>query len=302
MLPEIRHLRYFVAVAEHGNFTRASERLHISQPTLSQQIRQLERTVGVQLLDRAGRTVRLTDAGRAYLEPARRVLRELEAGERAVHDVTDLSRGQLRWGVTPTLTTYLVGALTAELYDRHPGIEATVREMSQDHIESALLADELDIGIAFAAQHPPGLTALPLFSETLSLVVGEPGRDGPDPVRPMPVAALERLPLALLTGDFATRVHIDAYFAREAVTPRIAVQANSIQALTEIVRRTALATVLPDAITRTRCDLEPIALDPPLPPRSIVLLVRENGYRSAAARAFIELAGEVAARLDPHRD
>ncbi|WP_084523516.1 LysR substrate-binding domain-containing protein [Nocardia inohanensis] len=174
--------------------------------------------------------------------------------------------------------------------------------MSQDHIESALLADELDIGIAFAGQHLPGLTPMPLFVESLSLVVGEPGRDGLDTARPMSVAHLERLPLALLTADFATRIHIDAYFAREAVTPRIIVQANSIQALTEIVWRTALATVLPDAITRTRCDLVPIALDPPLPPRRIVLLVRENGYRSAAARAFIALAEEVAARLATNRD
>lgn len=98
---ELRHLRYLIAVAERGNFTRAAEDLHISQPTLSQQIRQLERAVGVQLLDRTGRTVQLTDAGAVYTEQARRALRDLDAAERAVHDVQDLSRGHLRLGVTP---------------------------------------------------------------------------------------------------------------------------------------------------------------------------------------------------------
>ncbi|YCK37924.1 LysR substrate-binding domain-containing protein [Actinomadura sp. ATCC 39365] len=95
--------------------------------------------------------------------------------------------------------------------------------------------------------------------------------------------------LALLSGDFATRGHIDAYFARHRAAPRIAVEANSIQALTEIVRRTPLATVLPDAIAHGHPHLTPVPLDPPLPSRTVTLLHREGAYRSAAARAFTEL-------------
>ncbi|MGY5138680.1 LysR family transcriptional regulator, partial [Streptomyces nigrescens] len=141
---ELRHLRYLLAVADHGNFTRAAEALHISQPTLSQQIKQLERTVGAQLLDRTGRTVRLTDAGETYVHHARRALRELAAAKRAVLDVADLSRGHLRLALTPTFTAYLIGPLVAELHSRHPHITLNVREMPQDHIESGLLADEID--------------------------------------------------------------------------------------------------------------------------------------------------------------
>ncbi|MET3176794.1 UNVERIFIED_ORG: DNA-binding transcriptional LysR family regulator [Arthrobacter sp. UYCu721] len=105
----LRHLRYLTAVAEHQNFTRAAQELHVSQPTLSQQIKQLETTLHVQLLDRSGRTVRLTDAGEAYLRYARRALLELDAGTRAIHDVQDLSRGSLRLAMTPTFTAYLIG-------------------------------------------------------------------------------------------------------------------------------------------------------------------------------------------------
>ncbi|OIJ87814.1 transcriptional regulator CynR [Streptomyces sp. MUSC 14] len=288
---ELRHLRYLLAVAEHGNFTRAAEELHISQPTLSQQVKQLERTLGVQLLDRTGRTVRLTDAGAVYTDHARRVLRDLAAAERAVHDVQDLSRGHLRLGVTPTFTAYLVGPLTAALHARHPGVSLALTETTQDRIETALLADDLDLGIAFSGAHLPGVAPTPLFTETLGLVTGTHHlRTLPEP---LPVRSLGDVQLALLSGDFATRAHIDAYVARQRVAPRIAVEANSVQALTEIVRRTPLATVLPDAVTHDHPHLTPVALDPPLPPRTVTLLHREGAYRSAAARAFAELTHDL---------
>ncbi|MFJ2267913.1 transcriptional regulator CynR [Streptomyces sp. NPDC088846] len=288
---ELRHLRYLLAVAEHGNFTRAAEDLHISQPTLSQQIKQLERTLGVQLLDRTGRTVRLTDAGTVYTDHARRALRDLAAAERAVHDVQDLSRGHLRLGVTPTFTAYLIGPLAAELHTRHPGVSLTLTETTQDRIEAALLADDLDLGIAFTQPHLPGITPTPLFTETLSLVTA--AQHTPTPPHPLPAHALKDHQLALLSTDFATRSHIDVYFADHRIAPRITVEANSIQALTEIVRRTDLTTVLPDAITHDHPHLAPIPLDPPLPARTVTLLHRQSAYRSAATRAFTQLAHDL---------
>lgn len=95
------HLRYLLGVADHGGFTRAAEVLHVSQPTLFQQIRQLEDTLGVSLFDRSSRTVKPTDAGLACIECARRILVELAAGKRALHDVKDLSRGKLRLATSP---------------------------------------------------------------------------------------------------------------------------------------------------------------------------------------------------------
>ncbi|MFH9347790.1 transcriptional regulator CynR [Kitasatospora sp. NPDC017646] len=296
MALELRHLRYLLAVADHGNFTRAAEELHISQPTLSQQVKQLERALGTQLLDRTGRTVRLTDAGQAYAHHARGALRDLAAAERAVHDVQDLSRGQLRLAVTPTFTAYLVGPLTAELHARHPGITLTVRETSQDRIEAGLLTDEFDLGIAFQGPHLPGVAATALFTETLTLVTasvttGHPAADqsGADQPGALPARDLADRQLALLSGDFATRGHIDGYFAQHRVSPRIAVEANSVQALTEVVQRTQLATVLPEAVTHDHPRLARVPLDPPLPTRTVTLLLRADAYRSAATRAFTDL-------------
>lgn len=288
---ELRHIRYLLAVADHGNFTRAAESLHISQPTLSQQIKQLERHLGVALLDRSGRTVRLTDAGEAYAQHARLALRDLDAGERAIHDVQDLSRGHLRVAMTPTFTAYLIGPLIHRFRAAHPGITLTVRETTQDRIESDLLADRLDLGIAFAGSHTAGVEHRALFTEQLSLVVGSGhpfAKSGPLPVERVPMT-----PLGLLSSDFATRGHIDRYFDDHAVVPDIAVEANSISALLEFVRRGTLATVLPDALTREHADLHPVPLDPPLPSRTVELLRRHSAYHSAAARAFFAVATDL---------
>ncbi|WP_328941939.1 transcriptional regulator CynR [Streptomyces sp. NBC_00250] len=288
MQPELRHLRYLLAVAEHANFTRAAEELRIAQPTLSQQIKQLEKALGVLLLDRGGRTVRLTDAGEAYAGYARRALQDLAAGERAVLDVHDLSRGRLRLAATPTFT-YLTGPLVAAFHTRHPGITVEVRESTQDRIEAELLADRLDLGIAFQGDHLPGIEDTALFTETLGLVVG-PGHPFAGRTEPVPAEELNHRHLALLSQDFATRRHVDAYVSEHGLRPRIAVEANAVSALTEIVRRTALATVLPDAVTRDHPHLTPVPLSPALPPRGVTLLRRAADYRSAATRAFTELA------------
>ena len=292
----LRHIRYLIAVAEHGNFTRAAEALHVSQPTLSLQIRQLEERLGAQLLDRSGRVVRVTDAGSAYVEHARRALRELEAGARAIDDVHGMARGALRLATTPTFTAYLTGPLLAAYHARHPGIALHLREMPLDLIEAALADDEVDLAIAFSEVRSAELECQPLFAEQLSVVVGQ---DHPCAKRrkPLTPAELARQPLALLSADFATRGYVDAYFRRQDIVPRIAIEANTISALVEIVRRGKLATILPSAISAANPQLRNVKLEPALPQRGVALLRRKGAYLSAAAEAFSALTREYGAGL-----
>ncbi|MEG2735254.1 MAG: LysR family transcriptional regulator, partial [Hafnia sp.] len=112
----LRNLRALLSVVKHRNFTRASEEVCLSQPALSQKIKQLEEQLGVVLLDRSNRVIRPTDVGEVYLYHARRALNELEMGYRAIHDVQDLSRGSLRVGFTPTFSAYLIGPLFKRFY------------------------------------------------------------------------------------------------------------------------------------------------------------------------------------------
>jgi LysR family cyn operon transcriptional activator len=284
----LRHLRYLLAVAEHGNFTRAAEALHVSQPTLSLQIRQLEEALGVQLLDRSSRSVRPTDMGAVYIEHARRALRELAAGERAVHDVQTLARGTLRLAMTPTLTSYLTGPLIAGYHARHPGIALRIDEMPLDAIALALAADEVDLGLAFSTVQSPELESQALFTEELSVVVsaGHPLARRRTPLTP---AMLHGAAMAMLNTSFATRTHIDTYFQAQGVVPRVAIEANTISALLEIIRRGELATILPSAITTEQRELRALTLTPLLPRRTVAMLYRRDSYRSAAASAFAAL-------------
>jgi LysR family cyn operon transcriptional activator len=295
---EMRHVRYLLAVAEHANFTRAAEALHVSQPTLSQQIKQLERSLRVQLLDRSGRTVRLTDAGETYARYARRALQDLAAGERAMRDVQDLTAGALRLATTPTLSAYLIGPLVEDFHARYPGITLDIRETTQDRIEARLLDDTLDLGIAFAGPHLSAVSSTAMYVETLGLVVGS-GHPDAGRTEPLPIHELRTHELALLSSDFVTRRHIDDHFAAHHIEPRVVVEANSINALIEIVMRSTLATVLPDAITLERPGLHTIPLVPEVPARTIVLLRRDSAYLSAAARAFIRITENWAHTRDP---
>jgi LysR family transcriptional regulator, cyn operon transcriptional activator len=287
----LRHIRYFLAVAEHGNFTRAAEALHVSQPTLSQQIRQLEETLRMQLLDRSGRKIQLTDSGAAYLHYARRALQDLDAGKRAIHDARDLKRGSLRLAMTPTFTAYLIGPLIEKYTSRYPAITLSIREMPQAQMETLLSKDELDLGIAFESTQSPDIETMVLFVEVLELVVGKSHPHARKRVA-LRLRDFENEKLVLLNEEFATRHYIDRYCRQHGVMPRVAIEVNSISAVIEIVRRTRLATLLPAAIAHENSELHRIRLEPALPQRTAALLQRKGAYRSAATSAFVALALE----------
>jgi LysR family transcriptional regulator, cyn operon transcriptional activator len=288
----LRHIHYFLAVMEHRNFTRAAEALHVSQPTLSQQIRQLEDALGAQLLDRSGRTVQLTDAGKAYAQYARRALQDLDAGRRAIHDARELTRGDLRLAMTPTFTAYLIGPLVARFNANYPGIDLSVTEMNQDHIEASLAQDDLDIGIGFLGARSVEIESRPWFVETLALVVGK-GHPYAARRRPLSIRDFEKESLVLLSGDFATRGHVDRYCQEQGIKPRIAIEANSVSGIIEIVQHSdRLATVLPDAVARRHNGLRPVKLREAMPQRTVALLQRKGAYRTAACQAFLEMASE----------
>jgi len=289
----LRHLRYLLAVADHGNFTRAAQALHVSQPTLSQQIKQLEDSLGSELLDRSSRVVQPTDTGLAYIEYARRVLRELEAGKRAIHDVQDLTRGTLRLAMTPTFMAYLVGPLIKDFLALYPNIHFEVFELSMVDIEAGLADDSLDIAIAFTDVWNTDIDCSPLFEEKLALMVG---RDHPfyERKEPLPLSELDQVPLALLTGSFITRTCINDYCLAHGVRPKVIIEANSVNAILEIVRHAAVATILPEETATEDRTLRKIEFVEAAPQRTAALLRRKNSYQSVVSVEFEKL---VRARL-----
>lgn len=290
-----RSLRYLMAVAEHQSFTRAAEALYVSQPTLSQQIKQLEDLLEVQLLDRTGRIVRLTAAGEVYLQHARRALVELNAGKRAIYELHDLSRGSLRLGMTP-ISDYLATPLLDQFNSRYPGITVSTLEMPQGDIEAALADDRVDIGIAFGSAasstvFSDEIDTHIMFIEKLNLAVGK-GHPLAGQTSPLGGEVLEKEPLVLFHSDYALRRHIDQYCHEQGITPHIVMEATSLSVIIEMVRRGRLATILPETIAHAQHGLHSVPLQPGLPRHTITLICRKGVYKSPACQAFGELAGE----------
>lgn len=290
----LRHIRYLKAVVDHGSFTRAAQALHVSQPALSQQIRELELGLGARLLDRSGRQVRPTDLGVAYLRHVDRALKELDEATRAVRDVEDLSTGSLRLGITPSIAAYLIAPLLRHFRSTYPEIGLVVRVSAQEEIEPALRNDELDLGIGFGDLPAEDIETIPLHDERLALIVSATwqGTRG----NAFPAAELASTPLALLDGSFSTRRLVDQYFQNSGLRSSVAVEVNSITALMEIVRQTDLATILPANVAGA--GLATIGLPPEFAPRRAALLRRRNAYHSAAARAFVVATKEVTSAMD----
>ena len=284
----LRHIKYFLAVAEHRSFTRAAVSLYVSQPALSQQIKQLEESLEVTLFDRSGRQVKLTHAGEVYAGYAHKALQDLEEGRRALHDVQNLSRGALRIAITPTFTTYLIGPLIKAFHNLYPNITLSIQEMSQEQMEKQLLDDEFDVGIAFAEVHSAEIETQTLLVETLALVVN---KDHPlARHQTIDLQTLSEQSLVLLSHEFVTRGQIEHYCRQHSIKPQVLMEANSLSAVLEIIHHTQLTTLLPSNIVSNRDELIAIALAPSLLQRTAVLLQRKGAYQNAATKAFIHLA------------
>jgi DNA-binding transcriptional LysR family regulator len=188
---DLRQLEYFVAVAEEANFTRAADRVHITQSGVSAQIRQFERELGADLFDRSARMVRLTPAGAAALPHARAALAAAQAIRHACDEVNGLIRGRLRLGmITGCTVTPLFDALAA-FHRRYPRIEIALAEDNSDVLIESVRAGSCDIALVGSAGGPPeGLQSLTILSEALVAAVP------PD----HPLAEQESVPLRRLSA------------------------------------------------------------------------------------------------------
>jgi LysR family transcriptional regulator, cyn operon transcriptional activator len=296
-----RSVLYLKAVADHGSFTRGAAAVHVSQPALSRQIQELEQRMGVLLLDRSGRSIRATDVGKIYLHHVQRALDELGAGERAIRDVQDLSSGELRLGFAPSFALYLLGPLVCRYRALYPGVTLTVTEMAQEVMEQALSADALDVALGFGEAGTEDIEVTPLHTERMSLLVAEdhPAARGSGE---MDAADLSAVPLVLLGPTFATRAVVDRYLHKNGLRPQVAIEANSIAAILDIVRLAGLGTILPEAAVREQPGLRAVQLRPEVEARRAAVLWRRDGYHSAAARAFTAAAAAYTSMLPRSTD
>ncbi len=162
---ELRHLRYFVAVAEELHFRRAAERLHIAQPAVSEQVRKLEAELGVRLLERTQRSVALTDAGAAMLEEGRRVLMQADAAQRAARDAHERATGRLRIGYLPDAVPPAVPHLLRRFASVAPKVRMTLETRSARRLLEDVREQRLDVAVTCLPAPVSGLRVVSIGHE-----------------------------------------------------------------------------------------------------------------------------------------
>jgi LysR family carnitine catabolism transcriptional activator len=284
---DLRRLQLFLAVVDEGGMTRAAEAEHVSQPSVSQAIRELETELGTPLFHRVARRVVLTAAGEALVEPARQVLRDLDTGRAAVEAVAGLAGGRLDLVALPTLAVDPVAPLVGAFRVAHPGVELALADPADGRALVDLVASGVcELGITVDDVHDSGLTSHRLGAQDL-LAVLPPGTPAS---QSMAVTTLAKFPLVAAPPGTTTRRQLEEAFADAGVAPRIAVVTGQREAILPLVLAGAGATLFPRPLAEQAQTLGAVVAS--LRPRLSrpVYLFHRDGPLSPAATAFLELA------------
>jgi DNA-binding transcriptional LysR family regulator len=260
--PDLRRLRYFVAVAEELHFGRAARRLNVSQPPLSVQIRTLEREIGASLLVRTQRRVELTEAGRVLLEDARRLLSQAEAAVVHSRRAAEGAVGRLTLGFVSTVDYSILPPLVRRFRQKHPGIALKLLELTGDRQQALLQAGELDLGLSILPSPAAGLTMRPVFREPLIAAV--PAIHPLAGRRRITLRALAREPFIQFPRELAPGLYDLAIAACQKAdfTPHLAQEAIQMQTILGLVAAGLGVALVPRCMSKLqRPDVRYLALD-----------------------------------------
>lgn len=288
---EIRQLRYLVTIVEAGGFTRAAERVHVAQPGVSAQIRQLERELGQELLDRSGRGVRLTDAGAAVLPYARAALRAIDDLRDVADEMAGLMRGHVRLGMVTSCGVPDMPVLLERFHRVYPGIDISLVEDNSHTLVDQLRDGTLDVAlIALTMKDPEGLELTVIADEAIVAVVahGEPLSDQ----ETVGLGALEEHTLISMPVGSGMRSVLDEACTAAGVRPRIGLEATNPQMLAQLAARGLGVAIVPESTAREHADqLHALKIVRPALRGRLAMAWRADGQRSTAARALIDMAG-----------
>ena len=221
----VRQIESFLAVAEAGNFSRASRRLNVAQPALSQAVKELEAEIGLRLFDRTTRRVELTDAGREFRGSAAKVLEELEHAVQNVHDLAERRRGRVRIAAPPLLAATVLPRAIADFRQRHPGIAVELVDVVTEQLVESVRTGRADCGIGTFSPGEDGVERVALIRDKLMLFCHPETFAGKPIVR---WAELAGVPLVTLTRDSGIRVLVEVGYETAQVAFRPAYEVAHI--------------------------------------------------------------------------
>jgi LysR family hydrogen peroxide-inducible transcriptional activator len=293
---EIHQLRYFVAVAEEGSFSRAAARVRVAQPSLSQQIRKLEAEVGQPLFDRLPRSVVLTEAGHCLIDYARKILSSIDDARRCVGELKGEIGGKLAVGAIPTIAPYVLPKLVRKFQEHYPAVTLEIVEDVTDGITRRIEAGELDVALASTCQPSPTLRRESLGNEPLLALVPEGHPMAKKTQVEMDDLKSQRFLLLHEMHCLSRQVH--HLLESRHLQPEIALAGSQLGTIANMVAAGIGVSIVPQLMVNHQATPGCVSLPfaPPVPERELNLLYNPLRFQSKAAGAFRQ---EAAAALSP---
>lgn len=297
---EIHQLEYFIAIVETGGFSKAAQRCHVAQPSLSQQIKKLETEIGQPLFDRLGRTVALTDAGQRLLPRARRILQELEQIQFEIQAEDQAYQGQLTVGFIPTIAPFVLPGVIRRFGQEFPQAQLEVYEGLTEELVERLVAAELDVAITSLPIHNDLIRTETLLSEPLLLAAS--AHNALANQATIQVRELDELPFIALSEVHCLGEQVQAFCFQEEVQPNIVCHTTQLSTVQNCVALGLGVSLVPRALaagseliheagTDRAAERKIIyrALSDALPERKIAAATHIKRNISLLARQFIDL-------------
>lgn len=285
---DILHLSYFLEVARQKSFTKASQTLRVSQPSISKVIKTLENELNVTLLERTGREIELTDAGKAVFEKAQHVVLEFQDLTSELGEIFNLQRGEITIGLPPMVGARFFPKVIGLFRQTYPHIQIKLIEVGSKQIEIGVEEGTLDIGVIALPASLDGLEIFSFVNEALCIVLY---RDHPLAEKPeLTLSDLKEEPFVLYKEDFSLYDHILDQCQARGFRPAIACQSSQWDFIGEMVGAKLGIALLPETICkeldkeRFRC----IPLTDPVIPWKLAIIRKKNRYLSFAAREWLK--------------
>ena len=285
---DLRSIRYFVEIAKSGSFTKAGDRLHISQSSLSKAIQELEKEWGTRLFDRSTRRIRLTETGQLLLMQAEKVLQAMEQLRAVMGDVTQLRIGHVRMGLPPVIGSSFFPAMMAQFSRRYPGIVIEMTERGSKEIERLVLEGSLDLGVVVLPVEADSFQAIQLIDRNLVLVV-HPQHRFADATQVM-LSDLSEENFLLFQRGFALYDRVCAACVQAGFQPRVVLESSQWDYLSESAAEGLGVTFLPETVC-AKLDPQRVAIirniSPAIPWRIGLIWSRQH-LMSHAEQAWLE--------------
>ncbi|MGG1516369.1 LysR family transcriptional regulator [Paenibacillus oryzisoli] len=288
---EFRQLEYFMAVCEELHFTKAAEKMGISQPNLSLSIKALEEKIGMPLFDRIGKRIELTDAGSILKKHARMVMQNLSNAVQEMDDLYRQNGGNLSVGALPSELDYRLTPMFIRFFQQYPKIRLKI--ISEVDLTGLVLGSEVDIGIAVKPLFDPRLVVRPLAREEYGIVVSK-DHELLTRAESISLADLQTLPIVTYPKGLWGREFIDSWCQQHGFSLNVVVETSSNPSLFHFVKANIGVGIVANSLLASIDSLDlrflPIRDYPPV--REMSIIYRSDKYLNHAARAFIHFAEE----------